>query len=171
MLRFFQRLHHRDAVRGNLDALLLMYPRKRQFERDFPALKTTMRAHFSGGVEPASSALQIATSIIEGFLLQLTEEEKRAVAGALVASDVREIEMLAERRIGGERDQNGDNVFFATRLCGVALLMAGRMAGVGALRRAEFVRLVTAIERTLGVEESLELTRKFQFAEQAAPPA
>ena len=162
MLRFFQRLNHRDAVRGNLNALLLMYPRKRQFERDFPALKSTMRAHFNAGVAPPSSALQIATSIIEGFLLQLTDEEKRAVAEALAASDVREIELLAERRIGGERDQNGDNVFFATRLCGVALLMAGRMMGVGALRRTEYERLVAAIERALGVDESLELAGRFQ---------
>jgi hypothetical protein len=161
MLRFFQRLNHRDAVRGHLDALLMMYPRKRQFERDFPALKTTMRAHFAAGVEPPSSALQIATSIIEGFLTQLSEDEKQAVAEALAASDVREVEMLAERRIAGERDQTGDNVFFATRLCGVALLMAGRMAGVGALRRAEFERLVTAIKRALGVEEPLELAGKF----------
>jgi len=161
MLRFFQRLQHRDATRGNLDALLLMYPRKRQFERDFPALRATMRAHFAAGVEPPSSALQIATSIIEGFLLQLTDEQKRAVAEALAASDVREIEMLAERRIGGERDQPGDNAFFATRLCGVALLMAGRMTGVGALRRTEYERLASAIERALGVE-SLELTERFR---------
>jgi hypothetical protein len=158
MLRFFQRLNHRDAVRGNLNALLLMYPRKRQFERDFPALKATMRTHFNAGVAPPSSALQIATSIIEGFILQLSEEEKRAVAEALAASDVREIELLAERRIGGERDQKGDNVFFATRLCGVALLMAGRMTGVGALRRTEYERLVAAIGRALGAEAETMVT-------------
>lgn len=162
MLRFFQRLNHRDAVRSNLDALLLMYPRKRQFERDFPALKATLGAHFSAGVEPPSSALQITTSIIEGFLLQLSAEEKQRVAEALTASDVQEIEALAERRIGGERDQHGDNVFFATRLCGVALLMAGRMAGVGAIRRGEFERLASAVERALGADESLDLARKFQ---------
>ena len=162
MLRFFQRLNHRDAVRGNLDALLLMYPRKRQFERDFPALKATIRAHFSAGVEPASSALQIATSIIEGFLRQLSEDEKRVVAEALAASDVREIEMLAERRIGGERDQKGDSVFFATRLCGVAILMSSRMAGVGALRHAEYERLVTAIERALDAGDPPSLAQKFQ---------
>lgn len=162
MLRFFQRLNHRDAVRGNLDALLLMYPRKRQFERDFPALKATIRAHFAAGVEPTSSALQIATSIIEGFLLQLSDEERQRVAEALAASDVQEIEALAERRIGGERDQHGDKVTFATRLCGVALLMAGRMAGVEAIRRTEYERLVTAIERTLGVEDSAALGRTFR---------
>jgi hypothetical protein len=152
MLRFFQRLNHRDAVRGNLDALLMMYPRKRQFERDFPALKATIRTHFGAGVEPPSSALQIATSIIEGFLLQLTDEEKRQVAEALTTSDLHEVEMLAERRIGGESDQKGDNVFFATRLCGVALLMAGKMASVGAVRQGEYQHFASLIERELGAE-------------------
>ena len=152
MLRFVQRLNHRNAVQGNLDALLLMYPRKRQFARDFPALKATIRADFEADVAPASSALRIATDIIESFLRQLTDEEKQKVIETLAASDLRDIEALAERRIGGEKDQRGDKAFFATRLCGVALLMAARMAGVGAIRRIEYEHLASVVERELGAE-------------------
>ena len=143
-----------------------MYPRKRQFERDFPTLKAKIREHFSAGVRPASSALQVATGIIEGFLLQLSEEEKQRVAEALATSNLHDIEALAERRIGGERDQKGDNAFFATRLCGVALLMAGRMAGVGAIRHAEYEHLVASIEGELGADEGRIAAA---FAASAAP--
>ena len=153
MLRFVQRLNHRNAVQGNLDALLLMYPRKRQFARDFPALTATIRADFESDVSPASSALRIAAEIIEGFLRQLADAEKEKISASLVTSDLAEIEALATRRIGGEKDQRGDKAFFATRLCGVALLMAGRMAGVGAIRLAEYQHLARAIERELGAPE------------------
>ena len=137
MLRFVQRLNHRNAVRGHLDALLMMYPRKRQFERDFPSVKRLIRDDFEKGVSPPSSAVSIAAGIITSLLEQLKETERSAVGQSLDTSDPEEIEKLAERRIGGERDQRGDNVFFATRLCGVALLMAGRMTAAGALRRDE----------------------------------
>ena len=151
MLRFIERINHRNAVMENLNALLLMYPRKRQFFRDFPKLRETVREHFEGGVAPASSALIMATSIIEGFLYQLNEEEQREAAAALAASDLAEIEKLAERRIGGEKDQPGDKVLFASRLSSVAILMAGKMAGVNALQREEYRQLVDAVERALGV--------------------
>ena len=153
MLRIVQRLNHRNAVQGNLDALLLMYPRKRQFARDFPGLRATIRADFERDVAPASSALGIATGIIEGFLRQLTGGEKEKVGASLVTGELKEIEELASRRIGGEKDKRGDKAFFATRLCGVALLMAGRMAGVGAIRRTEYEHLASEIERELGMAE------------------
>ena len=149
MLRFIERINHRNAVMENLNALLLRYPRKRQFIRDFPKLKATLREHFEGEVAPPSSALAIAISIIEGFIQQLSAEEKRATTAALAASDLMEIERLAERRIGGEKDQRGDKVFFATRLSGVAILMAGKMTSVSALGREEYEQLVRALERAL----------------------
>jgi hypothetical protein len=152
MLRFFQRLNHRDAVRGNLNALLLMYPRKRQFERDFPTLKATMREGFERSVPAASTALFIAARVIETLLSQLAESERQSVVEALLASDPRETEELAQRRIAGERDQPGDSVFFATRLCGVALLMAERMAQVGALRLEEIDHLAWTIAGNLRAE-------------------
>lgn len=161
MLRFIQWINHRNATLGHLDALLMMYPRKRQFFRDFPKLRQAVREHFEGGVMPASSALIVATSIVEGFLQQLNAEEKRAAAETLRASDLMEIEKLAERRIGGEKDQPGDKVFFAARLAGVAILMAGKMAEVNALQREEYLKLVDAVERRLGVTSSLDLTKKF----------
>jgi hypothetical protein len=150
MLRFVQRLNHRNAVRANLDALLMMYPRKRQFERDFPSLKRLIREDFEKDLSPASSAVSIAAGIITSLLEQLMETERSAVAQSLEASDPDEIEKLAERRIGGERDQRGDNVFFATRLCGVALLMAGRMTTAGALSRDERDHLAVTIAGNLG---------------------
>ena len=154
MLRFIERLTYRNAVRGNLDALLLMYPRKRQFERDFPTLKALIRSDFEAGVTAPSSALSIASGIIASLLGQLTESERQSTVEALAASDPAEIEALATRRIGGERDQRGDNVFFATRLCGVALLMAGRMTTVGALQRDHLDHLVGTIASHLHTGDS-----------------
>ena len=58
MRRFFRRLNHRDAVMKNLEALLLLYPRGRQFARDFPELKPTIRADFDAGVPPTLSRIQ-----------------------------------------------------------------------------------------------------------------
>jgi hypothetical protein len=151
MLRFIQWINHRNATLGHLDALLMMYPRKRQFFRDFPRHRQIVRAHFEADVPPATSALLVATSIIEGFLKQLTAEEKQATAKALAASDLTEIEKLAERRIGGEKDQPGDKVFFATRLSSVAILMAGKMVAVNAVQREEYRTLIGAVEHALGV--------------------
>ena len=162
MWRFIQRINHRNAVMENLNALLLMYPRKRQFIRDFPKLKATLREHFEGEVAPPSSALAIAIGIIEGFLQQLSAEEKRATAATLAASDTTEVEKLAERRIGGEKDQRGDKVFFATRLSGVAMFMAGKMVSVNALRRDEYERFVAAIERALGMTNGIDLAGRFR---------
>ena len=108
MLRFVQRLNHRNAVRGHLDAMLMMYPRKRQFERDFPSLKQLIREDFEKGILPASSAVTISAGIITSLLEQLNDTERSAVAQSLEASDPDEIEKLAERRIGGERDQRGE---------------------------------------------------------------
>jgi hypothetical protein len=161
MWRFIQRINHRNATLGHLDALLMMYPRKRQFFRDFPNLRQTVREHFEGDIMPASSALAVATSIIESFLHQLSSEEKSATAAALAASDLREIERLAERRISGERDRHGDKASFATQLSGVAMLMAGKMAGVNALQREEYAYLVAAIERALGAETEHSIAETF----------
>ena len=162
MLRFIQWVNHRNATLGHLDALLMMYPRKRQFFRDFPKLKETVREHFEKGVPSASSALIGATSIIEGLLKQLTAEEKQATAKALAASDPGELEKLALRRIAGERDQPGDKAFFATRLSGVAILMAGKMVGVNGVQREEYRKLIDAVENALGVTDSLDLAERFQ---------
>ena len=151
MWRFIQRINHRNATLGHLEALLMMYPRKRQFFRDFPKLKPMVGEHFEKGVPSASTALFGATSIIEGFLRQLTTEEKQATAKALAASDLGELENLALRRIAGERDQPGDKAFFATRLSGVAILMAGKMVGVNGVQREEYRTLVGVVERALGV--------------------
>ena len=112
---------------GNLDALLLMYPRKRQFVRDFPALKATVRADFEGGVPPAVHRAAVRDRIvIESFLQQLSRGGEEKVRPPRSLRSIWRVSRLAERRIGGERDQRGDKVFFATRLCGVALFMAGQ---------------------------------------------
>lgn len=161
MWRFIQRIYHRNATLGHLEALLMMYPRKRQFLDDFPRFNATIREHFEEAVPAASSALVIAESIIEGFLRQLSPEEKRATAEALAACDLHEIEELVERRIGGEKDQPGDKVFFATRLSAVALLMAGKMAGVNALQRQEYEHLAAAIEQALEATDGIRLAERF----------
>ena len=167
MLRFVQRLNYRNAVRGNLDALLLMYPRKRQFERDFPTVKALIRADFEAGVTAPSSALSIAAGIIASLLGQLTESERQSTVEALAASDPQEIKALATRRIGGERDQRGDNIFFATRLCGAALLMAGRMTAVGALGRDHLDHLAGTIASHLHTDDA---SRFIHITERSADP-
>jgi len=161
MWRFIQRINHRNATLGHLEALLMMYPRKRQFFRDFPHFKETVREHFEGEVPAASSALAVATNVIENFLLQLRADEKNATAAALVACDLHDIEKLVERRIGGEKDQPGDKVFFATRLSAVAILMAAKMARVNAVQRQEYEHLATAIGRALGAAGDLRLAETF----------
>jgi hypothetical protein len=158
---FIQRVNHRNATLSNLEALLLMYPRKRQFVRDFPKLKALLRAHFEEGIAPPSSALSAAIGIIEDCLGQLSAEEKRATADALAASSLGDIEKLAGRRIAGEKDEPGDRVFFATRLCAMALFMSGRMAGAGVLRRQEHEALLVAIERALATARDKPLATVF----------
>ncbi len=77
MRRFFRRLNHRDAVMKNLEALLLNYPRGRQFARDFPRLKTAIRADFEAGVPPTLAALKISESVIANFVDQLEGPRRR----------------------------------------------------------------------------------------------
>ena len=162
MLGFIQRVSHRNAALGNLEALLLMYPRKRQFVRDFPQLKAMFRSHFEAGIAPASSAVVAATAIIEDLCRQLGDDEKRAIVAALDASDPGEVGKLAERRVGGEKDERGDQVFFATRFCGVALFMAGKMTGVGALRQEEYRSFAASIGRALDAAGEVGLAEKFR---------
>ena len=169
MLRFVQWLNHRNAVRGNLDALLMMYPRKRQFERDFPTLRALIRADFEAGVPPPSSAVSIAAGIITTLLEQLSASDRGSVIRTLETSDPDEIEKLAERRIGGEKDQKGDNVFFTTRLCGVALLMAGRMTTAGALRRDERDHLVNTIAEKLGAADGSRFRHIYESPVKSPP--
>ena len=147
--RFVKRLRFRDKTLDHLGALLLYYPSGRQFTKDFPGLRRTIRAHCDAGVAPESSALQIAVGILERFLRQLSADERAAVVAALAETDLEALGALAAKRMAQRKVRPGDGVTFATQLSGVAIFMARRMAETGALRREEFQHLLNSVEAAL----------------------
>jgi hypothetical protein len=150
MRGFFRRLSHRDAVRRNLEALLLLYPRRRRLERDFPALKATIRADFEARVEPGLTALRLAAAMLASFFGQLTEKERSRVLAALAARGRDAFAIIVREEIRGRRDRTKDRVEFLTRLSGAAIYIAGRMAEEGALRFDDYADFVHRIEKALG---------------------
>jgi hypothetical protein len=165
MRSFVRRLNHRDAVMKHLDALLLLYPPKRQFARDFPMLKPTIRAHFEAGVPPPTSALQIAAMMIGNFVGQLEPADRAKVSAGLCEGGREAFAKAAQRRVGGERGKPRDNVVFVTELAGVAIYMAERMAEDGVLRWDEYADFLSRIEASLGVGPA----ERQQLAEVFAP--
>jgi hypothetical protein len=158
------RLNHRDAVLSNLNAILLLYPPKRQFSDDFPKLKSIVRKHFDEGVAAPLSALQIAEMILHNFIGQLGENEKAAVLNALIATGRSGSAELATRKVQGARDQPGDQITFVTRLVGVAIFMSGRLAEEGSLRRHNYEGLVERLAGVLGADSEKAKTLKNSFA-------
>ncbi len=150
--RFVERLNYRDKTLSHLNALLVYYPSGRQFTKDFPRLRQTIRAYHESGLTPQSAALQIATEIVGRFLQQLSDAQRAAVASSLAESDLATLERLAAKRMAQRRVKPGDAVTFATQLTGVALFMARRMAETGALGREEYRHLLTTIEQALGTK-------------------
>jgi hypothetical protein len=145
------RLNHRDAVLSNLNALLLLYPPKRQFSDDFPKLKSVIRAHFDGGVSAPLSALQIAETIIENFVQQLTDTEKASALDALMSTGRKGFAEIAEKHVQGKREPHPtDNVTFVVRLAGVAIFMTDRLAQEGALGRSDYQGFVEKLAAWLG---------------------
>jgi hypothetical protein len=145
-------LNHRDAVFANLNALLLLYPPRRQFTDDFPKLKSIVRAHFDDGVSANLSALRIAETILQNFIRQLEESEKARVLGALIATGREGFAEIAERRVQGAREPLSDNVTFVTHLAGVAIFMAGRLADEGTIGRHDFEGFVERQAAALGAD-------------------
>jgi hypothetical protein len=156
-------LNHRDAVFSNLNALLLLYPPKRQFPDDFPRLKAVVRAHFDDGVAAPLSALQIAETILHNFTGQLGEREKDTVLDALIATGRSGFAEIAEHRVRGAIDQAGGQIIFVTRLTGVAIFMACRLAEEGALGRSNYEGFVERLAATLGAdgEKAKQLRNSF----------
>jgi hypothetical protein len=163
MRRFFRRLNHRDAVQRDLEALLLFYPPRRQFDRDFPALKTTIRADFEAHVPPTLTALRVARGVLDNFLDQLTAEEKTRALSALVERGRAGFAEIVKRRVGGKGKNPGDRADFVALLAGGAIYIAARMAEEGALRFDDYAEFVTRIETALGAgpEAHQPLARAF----------
>jgi hypothetical protein len=151
MRRFFRRLNHRDAVMKNLEALLLNYPRGRQFARDFPKLKAVIRDDFEAGVPPTLAALKISESMIGNFVGQLDAPQKAKVLDALVEGGRARYADVARKRVRGARAKERDAVLFVSELAGTAIYIAGRMAEEGALRWDDYADFLARIEATLGV--------------------
>ncbi len=145
-------MRYRDQVLEQLGALLLMYPRGRQFAKDFPDLRATVRRHFEEGVAPASAASQIAADMLADILRQLGAKERATVLAGILAAPPEAAESLAARRLGGDRTRKAEAVAFATELASVAIFMGRRMAEEGTLRRDELRHLLAAIEGALGAE-------------------
>jgi len=136
----------------HLGALLLMYPRRRQFAKDFPELRAAIRGHFGEGAAPSSAALKIAADILADLLAQLDAPQKAALLASLPDLDPAEAKALAARRLAGDRSQSADPSVFAKELLAVAVFMARRMTEEGTLRREELHTLLKAVEGALGAE-------------------
>ena len=119
MLRQAKWLFYRDRVLEQLGALLLAYPRGRQFSDDFPGLKAAMRRHFDGGLPPGSAALQLAGGIVAGLLRQLGAEERETVLTPLLALGLDDLKAAATQRTARRSPDIADPIAFATELAGV----------------------------------------------------
>jgi hypothetical protein len=156
--RFVRRLRYRDQVLEHLGALLLMYPRGRQFADDFPGLRASIRTHFEEGAAPSAAALKIAADILSGLLHQLSDLEKRGLLSSLANADPVEAKALASRRLARAKTDAANAAaptVFAGELASVAIFMAWRMSEEGTLRREEVNYLLRTIEEALGAEAQL----------------
>src|SRR5687767_2869319 len=103
MLRQAKWLFYRDRVLEQLGALLLIYPRGRQFFSDFPGLKAEMHRHFDAGLAPASSALQLAAGILSGLLRHLGEADCALALERLRSVELEGLKAMAAERNAGRR--------------------------------------------------------------------
>jgi hypothetical protein len=145
-----RRLRYRDEVMEHLGALLLMYPRRRQFADDFPEIPAAIRGAFESGTRPSSAALTMASGIITGLLGQLPKEQRDAVRQGLVTVGTDSVKDLASRRLARDSGRTVEPVAFATELTAVATWMAQRMADEGTLGREDVASLRAAIAEALG---------------------
>lgn len=160
MLRLFRWLGFRDKALDQLGALLLMYPRGRQFTADFAGLRQAMRAHFEAGISPAGSAVQIAAAIAGDLVRQLAPKQRAEVRERLQAFEPGTLEALAQRQIAGMEARPADSAVFAAQLAGVALFLARRMTEEATLHRSEYEYLLAEIEAASGPRD----------IDEAAPP-
>ncbi len=168
MLRQAKWLFYRDRVLDQLGALLLAYPRGRQFFRDFPGLKVEMRRQFDAGVAPASAALQLASGILSGLVRQLGAAERTVVLARLRSVELEELKAIAAERNAGRRQDLAEPAAFAAELAGVAIFMARGLAEEGILSRQEYAWLLRELESALdrsGDADSGPLSRRFALPE------
>lgn len=167
MLRQAKWLFYRDRMLEQLGALLLAYPRGRQFPDDFPGLKAGMRRHFDGGLPPASAALQLAGGIVAGLLRPLAAEERERVLARLLASGLDDLKAAATRRTARRSRDVTDPTELAAELAGVAIFMARGLAEEGTLSRDEYAWFVGELDAALGSGEGLaeSLGRRFALPE------
>jgi hypothetical protein len=169
MLRQAKWLFYRDRVLEQLGALLLAYPRGRQFFGDFPGLKAKMREHFDAGLAPASASLQLASGILTGLLRQLGAAERALVLARLRSVELEALKAIAAERNAGRRRDETAPAAFAAELAGVAIFMARGLAEEGMLGRAEYAWLLGELETALGSNGeagSGPLSRRFALPEE-----
>ncbi len=149
MLRFARWLNYRDEALGHLGALLAMYPRGRQFTRDFPGLRRALKAHFDAGLSPAGAALQLGATIIADLARQLDAGGRAAAAAELKRISADELGELAARQISRQPDEVPPPAIFLARLAGVALFLGGRMAEEGRLAQGEMQFFAATVDNAL----------------------
>jgi len=150
MLRFIRRLNYRDRVLEILGALLVAYPRGRQFFRDFPELRDRIRAYFAAETPPARAALSLATEMLSSLVGQLDAKAKRDVSAALAALTPEEIKLIANSRTARVRGQRADVAQMLAEVMSVALFMAQRMSEAGTIGESDRTRFSETIEALLG---------------------
>lgn len=171
MLRQAKWLFYRDRVLEQLGALLLAYPRGRQFFGDFPGLKAEVRRHFDAGLAPASASLQLASGILTGLLRQLGGAERAWVLARLRSMELEGLKAIAAERNAGRRRDETAPAAFAAELAGVAMFMARGLAEEGTLAREEYAWLLGELEAALGPNgeaDSGPLSRRFALPERGA---
>ena len=153
MLRYARWLSYRDKVLEHLGALLVMYPRGRQFTDDVPQLREAIRIHFDSGMPPSGAAVQLAAGIAGQLLQQLASGDRALVLRRLREMERTDAEALASRQISRRPGETRDPVAFAANLIGVAILIASRMADEGSLHRNDLERLLSEFDAATGGDE------------------
>lgn len=149
MLRFVRALAYKDRVLQHLEALLLIYPRGRQFADDFPELRPAIRRHFDEGLSAAASAAQLATEMIRNFAGQLDPAEQAAARAAVGSRGLGDLLALAASSISRRPSRPADRVGFVVDLIGAAILVARDMSANGKLGRSEYAVFLGALDRAL----------------------
>jgi hypothetical protein len=146
MLRFPRWLTYRDTVLDYLGALLVMYPRGRQFSADFTGLHAILNSHFEAQMRPSGSATEIAAIILGELVQQLSPEQRTELAKQIEALEAREIQALVTNQLSKRTADVRDHVTFTANLIGAAIFIGRRMVDEGTLHPEDFEKFIREVD-------------------------
>jgi hypothetical protein len=153
MLTLLKRLNYRDRVLETLGALLVAYPRGRQFTRDFPTLRRAIKQDFEAEKPHQIAALELAASILSTLAEQLDPQGRAAACAVVQRFAWRDLKSLAARRLAGEKSAPQDGAHLIAELIGGAVYICRRMVDEGTLGRAEYAGFLDTLDGILGSSE------------------